>query len=119
MIIGKVKFIVEYTSLDTGEKLILSTLVDFEDSGDTISYSYSLRDSNGNLIGGKGRGIYKKLIGTADPLEFAINHATYSMNNFIVQRKRILKSWRHLLFSITAYNTGLGKSLHPIGLAVK
>jgi hypothetical protein len=91
MIIGKAKFVVEYTSLENGEKIILSTIVEFEDRGDSISYLHSLRDSSNKLIGGKGRSIYKKNIDSTNPLEFAIKHAVYSIDNFLVNRKRVFK----------------------------
>jgi hypothetical protein len=91
MIIGKVKFTVEYTSWETGEKSTLSTVVEFDDRGDTISYFYSFHDLNGMLICARGRGVHKNVIGAEDPLNFSIKHASYNIDNFLVRRKRIFR----------------------------
>lgn len=91
MIIGKVKFTVEYTSWETGEKSTLSTEVEFDDRGDTISYFYSFHDLNGMLIGARGRGVHKNVIVAEDPLNFVIKHASYNIDNFLVRRKRIFR----------------------------
>jgi hypothetical protein len=86
----KVKFI-EFTSWVNNSKSTLSSVINFDDRKDCIYYSYQFKDNNGNLLGGKSRPIPKRIIDTENELEFAIKHATHSIDNFRVGRKRIFK----------------------------
>ncbi len=49
----KVKFTVEFNSWVDNNKSILSTIVNFDDRGDYIYYSFQFNDNNDNMIGGK------------------------------------------------------------------
>ena len=86
----KVRFTVEFTSWVDNAKSILSTIVIFEDRQDCVYFGYQFIDNNGNMIGGKSQSITKKII-NADELEFSINYAIHSIDNFRVSRKRVFK----------------------------
>ncbi len=87
----KIKFTVEFTSWLDNSKSILSTVINFEDRIDCIYYGYNFKDNNGIILGGKSQPISKKIIDTNNVLEFLIKHATHSIGNFRLSRKRIFK----------------------------
>ena len=88
MTLGKAFFTVLYCeTLDE-----LTTEVLFEDRQSEIYYCWTVHNKSGQLLGGKCLPISKRIIPTdKNQIDFAIEHATFSINNFKINRKLIFK----------------------------
>lgn len=91
MIIGKVKYTVEYTDYATLETSIISTTIDFDDRDSVIYFTYIFYTLGNQFICSVSQAIPKQIIGQSDKLSFAIDYAAYSINHYRLNRKAIFK----------------------------